>query len=192
MHCYKFSSLLQVLLLGSWISYSKAVVSNCTNESFSLFPKMAESDRRKCSYMVNMCDGFQSSNICSFVSTTDVSGVHGKAVIDMISTDNIRNEYKDSCKEAGGKFILCSFDIQLKKDERRILGVYQTLSLSVIGYPECVGMSSCNNTTDAAEYITHGLEYFFNASAYNFTVTDVSILDLFIEEPGWKPKPEHV
>jgi hypothetical protein len=153
---------------------------------------MAESDRRKGLYLVNMCDEFQSSNICSSVNTTDVTGVHGRAVIDMISMDNIRNEYKDSCEEAGGKFILCSFDIQLKKDEKRILEVYQTLSLSVTGYPECVGMSRCNNTTDAAEYIIHGLEYFFNASAYNFSSTDVSISNLFIEEPGWKPKPEHV
>jgi hypothetical protein len=54
-----------------------------------------------------------------------------------------------------------------------IYGDMQTLDVFIVGYPECVGISTCNNETAVGDYIKAGWENFFNASTYNFTLYEV-------------------
>lgn len=102
----------------------------------------------------------------------------------MTSHDNMRNDYIDSCEEAGLKLVLHIFKILLKKGKRRILEVFQ------MGYLESVGMPTCNHATDAADYIIHCASTFFGSRDYRLerSMTKIhSILKMSLDKIFFPP-----
>jgi hypothetical protein len=174
MHCYSVSSV--VLLMTTFLSFSKSLDMNCTTESFMLYndTEFAKADMKKGLFMNTACNQTTPNHMCSSSYSTDNAGNHAKATMNMTSAeaDQIRYDYKIACKEAGGQIVLCSFDIGLHGEKMNYWDM-KTLDVFIVGYPECVGLSTCNNQTAVGDYIKAGWEYFFNASTYNFTLYEV-------------------
>lgn len=172
MYCYSLTSIV-LLLTANFPSFSKSLEMDCVTESFMLYndTQFAEADMKKGLFMVAACNQTTPNHLCS---TSHKAGFHGKATMNMTAAeaDQIRHDYKIACERAGGQIVLCSFDIALKSDNMNYWDI-QIMEVSIEGYPECVGLKTCNNQTAVVGYIKAGWEYFFNASTYNFTLFDV-------------------
>ncbi len=172
---YKVSSFL-LGFLATFPNFLSSLDLNCTTESFMLFDdtEYDEANWNKSKYMFDMCDKGQANNVCTCTNTTNGTRIHGKAIINMTSTEaeKIRNELKSACHKAGGQFVLETFDIGLKSDKMNFYDV-ETLDVSITGHPDCVGFTTCKNATDVGDFLKYGWAYFFNASVYNFSIYKV-------------------
>jgi hypothetical protein len=131
-------------------------------------------DKKKNLYAVDMCNKIQPNDVCSGTFITNGTDIHGTATINMTSTvaENIRNDYKIVCKKAGGQFVLETFSIGLKSDKMNFNN-FTTMDVYTIGFPDCVGITTCKNATHVVDFIKYSWEYFLNASVCNFTLYEI-------------------
>jgi hypothetical protein len=170
-------------------TYATALDVNCTDASYLIFGSseaLQEAFVATAKYMLDMCNE-QPNNVCSWVNVTDGTAVHLKATINMTSmeADETNKMLKRECKNAGGQYVLETFDIGFKSESdymqyysvenQMFMPLYDSkyFDISILGYIDCADSTECRNETELSEFIKIGWDGSFNASIYNFTLHNV-------------------
>lgn len=168
MQFFKFSS----LLLATFLLCSNALESSCVIESLMLLNNSAllEAANNKMMFMEKKCDSTEVNDVCSSSSTTIGPYAHWMYTVNFTANDaiGVLSSFETSCEDAGGNFVLLSFDIGF---ETKGNSQYQYLDYSVTGNPSCLG-DLCDNETVVGDFIQYAWASAFNRTVYNFTLND--------------------
>jgi hypothetical protein len=139
-------------------TYATALDLNCTEASYLLFmgsEALNEAFILMYKFIMDMCN-HQPNNVCSWANVTDGTAVHLRATINLtsIEADEIKNNIKRECSNAGGQYILETYDIGFKSNIDYVqyysfesnsyvpLGDSEYFDISFVGSPYCITSQS--------------------------------------------------